>query len=245
MTSTPKTLTRLPLLLAARAGRRRCWPRRARLGAAKAPRAHAAATYLTGVGDEQPEMFTNPLWQQLHTQNRALHRALRRRQPRRRHGRARSSGSQQAEAQPPADPGRLLPLRAHADEAAERRQLPERRREVRQAVPEASRQYQSWNEANRGNVKGAFASPSAGAAARYYQALKRVCKGCTVIGLDVLDAQHIGADAALHLGIQARNRAPAHGHAEDLGSAQLLRPQPPAELAHARTVEARSAARCG
>ena len=30
------------------------------------------------------------------------------------------------------------------------------------------------------------------AAAKYYQALMRVCKGCTVIGLDVLDAQNIG-----------------------------------------------------
>ena len=57
------------------------------------------------------------------------------------------------------------------------------------------RQYQSWDEANRGNVPGAFSSPSAVAAAHYYQALMRVCKGCTVIGLDVLDAANIGADA--------------------------------------------------
>ena len=54
------------------------------------------------------------------------------------------------------------------------------------------RQYQSWDESNRGNVRGAFSSPSAVAAARYYQALLRVCKGCTVIGLDVLDADNIG-----------------------------------------------------
>src|SRR5258708_4987023 len=31
------------------------------------PRAHASASFLTGVGDEKPLMFTNPLWQQLHT----------------------------------------------------------------------------------------------------------------------------------------------------------------------------------
>src|SRR5580700_4847029 len=37
------------------------------VGSARAPRAHAAAAYLTGIGDEQGEMFTNPLWQQLHT----------------------------------------------------------------------------------------------------------------------------------------------------------------------------------
>ena len=34
-------------------------------------------------------------------------------------------------------------------------------------------------------------SPSATAAAQYYQALIRVCRGCTVIGLDVLDAYDI------------------------------------------------------
>ena len=54
------------------------------------------------------------------------------------------------------------------------------------------RQYQSYDEANRGNVRGAFSSPSASLAAQYYQALLRVCSGCTVIGLDVLDAQNIG-----------------------------------------------------
>ena len=53
------------------------------------------------------------------------------------------------------------------------------------------RQYQSWDESNRGNVAHAFSSPSAVAAARYYQALLRVCKGCNVIGLDVLDANNI------------------------------------------------------
>ena len=53
------------------------------------------------------------------------------------------------------------------------------------------KQYQSWDEANRGNVPHAFSSPSAVAAAKYYQALIRVCKGCTVIGLDVLDEENI------------------------------------------------------
>jgi len=52
-------------------------------------------------------------------------------------------------------------------------------------------QYQSWDEANRGNVAHAFSSPSAAGAAMYYQALIRVCKRCTVIGLDVLDQSNI------------------------------------------------------
>ena len=53
------------------------------------------------------------------------------------------------------------------------------------------RQYQSWDESNRGNVPHSFASPSAAASAKYYQALIRVCKGCTAIGLDVLDQANI------------------------------------------------------
>ena len=53
------------------------------------------------------------------------------------------------------------------------------------------RQYQSWDEANRGNVPHLFSSPSAVAAAEYYQALLRVCKGCNVVGLDVLDQANI------------------------------------------------------
>ena len=54
------------------------------------------------------------------------------------------------------------------------------------------RQYQAWDEANRGYIPHTLASPSAVATAKYYQALIRVCKGCTVLGLDVLDAQDIG-----------------------------------------------------
>jgi hypothetical protein len=49
------------------------------------------------------------------------------------------------------------------------------------------RAYQPWDEANRGNVRGRFASPAAQTAARYYQALKRDCSTCLIAGLDVLD----------------------------------------------------------
>jgi hypothetical protein len=52
-------------------------------------------------------------------------------------------------------------------------------------------QYQSWNEANRGNVPGAFSSPTPRDAARYYRALLQVSQHRTVIGLDVLDANNI------------------------------------------------------
>jgi hypothetical protein len=54
------------------------------------------------------------------------------------------------------------------------------------------KQYQAWDEANRGYIPHAEASPSADTTAKYYQALIRVCKRCNVIGLDVLDQQFIG-----------------------------------------------------
>ncbi len=52
------------------------------------------------------------------------------------------------------------------------------------------REYQAWDEANRGFVadgSASFVSPSATLDAQYYQALKRDCARCTVTGLDVLD----------------------------------------------------------
>jgi hypothetical protein len=56
------------------------------------------------------------------------------------------------------------------------------------------REYQAWDEANRGNVlsgSARFSSPSAVLDAQYYQALKRSCLPCTVVGLDVLDQDNI------------------------------------------------------
>ncbi len=53
------------------------------------------------------------------------------------------------------------------------------------------KQYQAWDEANRGYIPHAEASPSADATAMYYQALLRECKGCNVVGLDVLDQEDI------------------------------------------------------
>ncbi len=154
------------------------------------PRAHAAASYLTGIGDEQPEMFTNPLWQRLHTKI------------------ARYIAPYDAVAHPYSLDRAKLWIKAaeahheqvlvafyHSEYSPTK--MPSVKiyqRDVQKFVklfPHV-RQYQSWDEANRGNVPHYFSSPSATAAAQYYQALKRVCKGCTVIGLDILDAYNIG-----------------------------------------------------
>ena len=53
------------------------------------------------------------------------------------------------------------------------------------------REYQAWDEANRGYVSGYFQSPTPVQDAQYYQALKRDCIPCTVVGLDVLDQYDI------------------------------------------------------
>jgi hypothetical protein len=162
----------------------------AAVGSARHARAHAAASFLTGIGDEQAEMFGNPLWQRLHTKivryiapydavvhPYSLDRA--------------KEWIHAAEAQHQ----QVLVAFYHSEYSPT--VLPSVRsyqRDVAKFIKLFPRvhQYQSWDEANRGNVPRAFSSPSAGAAARYYQALIRVCKRCTAVGLDVLDQYDIG-----------------------------------------------------
>jgi hypothetical protein len=162
-------------------------------GAAK-PRAHAASSYLTGIGDQQTEMFTNPLWTQLHTKI------------------ARYIAPYDAAVRPyslqlarewitaaEADHQQVLVAFYHSEYTPTKMpSVAVYQRDVQKFIklfPHV-RQYQPWNEANRGTivevVKGkrhiALVSPSALQSAQYYRALKLVCKGCTVVGLDVLDA---------------------------------------------------------
>ena len=161
--------------------------RRAKAGAS--PRAHAAASYLTGIGDESTEMFGDPNWKQLHTKI------------------ARYIAPYDAAVKPfSLDKAKLWMKAAewqhmqilvafyHSEYTPTK--MPSVAststtcRNSSKTFPHV-KQYQSWDEANRGNIRGVLASPSASAAAQYYQALLRVCKGCTVLGLDVLDAENI------------------------------------------------------
>ncbi|HST55807.1 MAG TPA: hypothetical protein VLJ42_07915 [Solirubrobacteraceae bacterium] len=155
----------------------------------KAARAHSASNYLTGIGDEQTEMFTDKHWQQLHTQ---ISRYI----------------LPYDVVAHPSDLARASAWIAAAEDQHQRiliafyhsQHTPTRmpsvanyQRDVQKFIrlfPEI-REYQPWNEANRGNVPNVFASPSAVASARYYQALKRVCSGCQVVGLDILDQQNV------------------------------------------------------
>jgi hypothetical protein len=159
-------------------------------GHAKAPRAHASSSYMTGLGDEDAHMFRNGLWLRLHTRivryiapyDAAVHRDSLNRA---------ITFIQGAEA----THQKVLVAFYHSEHTPTK--LPsvaQYQHDVGKFVKKFPnvKQYQAWDEANRGNVAHAFSSPSAGATARYYQALIRVCHGCTAIGLDVLDAANIG-----------------------------------------------------
>jgi len=145
--------------------------------------------YLTGVGDENPQMFRNPFWLRLHTKivryiapydaiahRDSLNKAI-----------AFINAAEAAGQE-------ILVAFYHSEHTPTR--LPsvaQYQHDVQQFVrlfPNVH-QYQSWNEANRGNVPGAFSSPTPRDAARYYRALLQVSEHRTVIGLDVLDANNI------------------------------------------------------
>jgi len=157
--------------------------------AGRPARAHAAGSYQVGLGDETASMFANPLYKRLHTKivryiapyDAVVHPYSLTRATQFIHD---------AEAQHE----QVLVAFYHSEYTPTK--LPSvssYQRDVQRFVklfPNV-RQYQSWDEANRGNEPHQWSSPSAVEAARYYQALIRVCKGCTVIGLDVLDQAYI------------------------------------------------------
>jgi hypothetical protein len=155
-----------------------------------APKAHAASRSLVGIGDEYSAMFGSLLWQQLHTKiaryiapyDAVVHRDSLARA---------TAWIQAAEEQHE----QMLVAFYHSEHTPT--QLPsvgQYAHDVQKFIkrfPQV-RQYQAWDEANRGNIAHYLSSPSAKATARYYQALRRACTTCTVIGLDVLDEANIG-----------------------------------------------------
>ena len=156
---------------------------------ARTPVARTASTYLTGLGDESPEMFSNPNAQQLKTKIAryiAPYDAV-----------AHSYSLDKAKAWIKYAEGQHMQILVafyHSEYSPTR--LPsvaQYKHYVEKFIRRFPRvhQYQAWDESNRGNIRGVLASPSASATAQYYQALIRVCKGCTAVGLDVLDANDI------------------------------------------------------
>lgn len=157
------------------------------VGLLAVPSASQAVT--VGIGDEQPSMFASPFYQQLHPRIArlivpydAVDVSIDRTLADQWLAAARASGVQ--------------PLVAfyHSRVTAERMPSVHRYQlEVKkfmQRYPDV-KLYQPWNEANRGNVRGLFKSPTAKQAAQYYLALKSVCHSCRNVGLDVLDGANI------------------------------------------------------
>ncbi len=166
----------------------------ARAAGASQPRAHAAASYLTGIGDEGTEMFTDPLWTQLHTKIAryiapydAAVRPYSLQLAREWIGDAEAAHQQ------------VLVAFYHSEYTpAKMPSVAVYQRDIQKFIklfPHV-RQYQPWDEANRGTIVEivkhkkhiALVSPSPLQSAQYYRAMETVCKGCTIVGLDVLDA---------------------------------------------------------
>lgn len=154
------------------------------------PRAHAASRFLAGVGDEYADMFVSPLWQQLHSKiaryiapyDTVAHRD----------SLARATAWIKAAEEQHAQ---MLVAFWHSEHSpAKVPSVSEYAHYVAKFLKRFPnvRQFQAWDEANRGNIPHYLTSPSAGTTASYYQALKRLCTTCTVIGLDVLDQARIG-----------------------------------------------------
>jgi hypothetical protein len=177
------------VLLATAAGALAGGPSHHATSASSKPAAHAATSYLTGIGDEQTEMFTNPLWQQLHT------KIVRYIAPYDAAVRPYSLqlaktwiGAAEAQHQ------QVLVAFYHSEYTPTKMpSLATYQSDVRKFVklfPKV-RQYQPWNETNRGNVPHMFSSPSAMESAKDYKVVKALCRGCTVLGLDILDGPSV------------------------------------------------------
>jgi hypothetical protein len=159
--------------------------------AIRASKAHGE-WYMTGISDSREEMFSNKLWKQLHTKISRLvipydvavrpydlHFA--------------TTWIRDAEA----NHQKILVAFYHSEYT--KMKLPSvatYKSDVAKFVKRFPhvREYQAWDEANRGFVSdgsASFVSPSATLDAQYYQALKRDCSSCTVVGLDVLDSYDI------------------------------------------------------
>jgi hypothetical protein len=166
-------------------------------GASSKAQAHASSSYLTGVGDQQTEMFANPLWLGLHTKI------------------ARYIAPYDAAVRPyslqlarewigaaEADRQQVLVAFYHSEYTPTKMpSVAVYQRDVKKflALFPKVKQYQAWNEANRGTVveivKGkrhiGLVSPSATQSAQYYAALRAVCRGCSLTGLDILDGPSV------------------------------------------------------
>jgi hypothetical protein len=155
----------------------------------------SSGAYQTGVGDNNPKMFSDPNYKALHVKIARYIAPYN----------VADGGFDMYVARnwvADAEAAGIQPLIAFYHSRAHGTHLPsvaaytKEIKKFMKAFPEIHN-YQPWNEANRGFVRegggGSFASPSAKQSAQYYLALRKACSRCTVVGLDVLDSQNIGA----------------------------------------------------
>ena len=163
------------------------------------PKPPAAINATTGIGDEQPAMFSNPAFRALNTKiaryvtpydvmsNHTANDLPRLR--------AWLSAASRAHIQP-------LVAFYHSDRTPQKMPSVAAYTKAVKAFLKAFpsvRLLQPWNETNRGTVRergDSYTSPSAEQAAQYYLALKKLCSNCTVVGLDVLDSTDVRSTIA-------------------------------------------------
>jgi hypothetical protein len=171
----------------------------ARSAAAKSqPQARAAASsYLTGIADEQTEMFTDPLWLQLHTKITryiAPYDAAVRPY-------SLTLATQWIRAAEAAHQQVLVSFYHSEYTPTKMPSIKTYEKDVRKFMKDFPNvhQYQPWDETNRGNVRYSYEkynSPTAVESAEYYKALRNVCPKCTIVGLDILDQEAVGPTIA-------------------------------------------------
>ncbi|MGH2905066.1 MAG: hypothetical protein ACRDK7_16000 [Solirubrobacteraceae bacterium] len=162
-------------------------------GAKSQPKAHAASSYLTGVADEQTEMFTDPLWKQLNTHITryiAPYDAAVRPY-------SLMLATQWVQAAEAAHQQVLVSFYHSEYTPTKMPSIKTYERDTKKFIKDFPNvhQYQPWDETNRGNVRYSYEqydSPTAVQSAKYYRALRRVCHKCTIVGLDILDQNRIG-----------------------------------------------------
>jgi len=162
------------------------------LSACAVPAASQAASYKTGVGDQNPDMFASPGYTALHSRitryiapynivttpdDLAVFRAW-------------LAGADRAHAQP------LIAFYHSRVGGTHMPSVATYTKDIKKFFKlfPSVKTYTPWNESNRGSVSisggASFHSPTATEAAGYYLAMRQNCRRCTIVGLEVLDGSN-------------------------------------------------------
>jgi len=162
------------------------------VSACAVPAASQAASYKTGVGDQNPDMFASPGYKALHSRitryiapynivttpnDLAVFRVW-------------LAGANRDHAQP------LIAFYHSRVGGTKMPSVATYTKDIAKFFKlfPSIKTYTPWNESNRGNVTiaggASFHSPTAVQAAQYYVSMKKICHRCTIVGLEVLDGSN-------------------------------------------------------